>query len=232
MFSWFWFKGEDTSKHIKKGLETMRIVAVKYSTPNSVCGRFPGFYRAILAKNFPAYAYAGATAPSLNADGSLGEIAALDSDKIKMFLRLNDAGNEDVSDYLEDGTIFTSIYYLNTIGSINIMEEISSKAASMSVAAESSPQGFWTKNYASLVIARRENWAVTMKGFNKYVWDFEASSNQNVYGLYQSHGALLVANSEASLKTLDIDNGWDWTRHPGTTTIKMDLERLVSPRRR
>ncbi|XP_066015773.1 chondroitin sulfate ABC exolyase-like isoform X2 [Pocillopora verrucosa] len=223
---------EDTSKHIKKGLETMRIVAVKYSTPNSVCGRFPGFYRAILAKNFPAYAYAGATAPSLNADGSLGEIAALDSDKIKMFLRLNDAGNEDVSDYLEDGTIFTSIYYLNTIGSINIMEEISSKAASMSVAAESSPQGFWTKNYASLVIARRENWAVTMKGFNKYVWDFEASSNQNVYGLYQSHGALLVANSEASLKTLDIDNGWDWTRHPGTTTIKMDLEQMVSQQRR
>ena len=44
-----------------------------------------------------------------------------------------------------------------------------------------------------------------MKGFNKYVWDYEASSNQNVYGLYQSHGALLVANSEASLKTLDID---------------------------
>ena len=71
-----------------------------------------------------------------------------------------------------------------------------------------------------------------MKGFNKYVWDFEASSNQNVYGLYQSHGALLVANSEASFKTLDIDNGWDWTRHPGTTTIKMDLERLVSLQRR
>ena len=232
MFSWFWFKGEDTSKHIKKGLETMRIVAVKYSTPNSVAGRFPGFYRAILVETFPAYAYAGATAPSLNDDGSLGEIAALDSDKIKMFLRLNDAGNEDVSDYLEDGTIFTSIYYLNTIGSINIMDEISSKAASMSVAAESSPQGFWTKNYASLVIARRENWAVTMKGFNKYVWDYEASSNQNVYGLYQSHGALLVANSEASLKTLDIDNGWDWTRHPGTTTIKMDLEQMVSEQRR
>ena len=210
----------------------MRIVAVKYSTPNSVAGRFPGFYRAILARIFPSYAYAGATAPDLNDDGSLGEITILDSDKVKMFLRLYDPGNEDVSNYLEDGTISTHIFYLNTIGSINIMEEISSKAASMGILAESSPQGFWTRNYASLVINRRENWAVTMKGFNKYVWDYEASNNQNVYGLYQSHGALLVANSEASLKTLDIDNGWDWTRHPGTTTIKMDFDQLISDNRR
>ncbi|XP_027049719.1 uncharacterized protein LOC113677156 [Pocillopora damicornis] len=224
--------GEDTSKHIKKGLETMRIVAVKYSTPNSVAGRFPGFYRAILARIFPSYAYAGATAPDLNDDGSLGEITILDSDKVKMFLRLYDPGNEDVSNYLEDGTISTHIFYLNTIGSINIMEEISSKAASMGILAESSPQGFWTRNYASLVINRRENWAVTMKGFNKYVWDFEASSTRNFFGLYQSHGALLVANSEASLKTLDIDNGWDWTRHPGTTTIKMDFDQLISDNRR
>ena len=210
----------------------MRIVSVKYSSPNSVSGRFPGFSRAILAKNFPAYAYAGATAPSLNDDDSLGEISTLDADTIKMFLRLYDTNNGDVSAYLQDGTVFTSIYYLNSIGSINIIEEISTKASAMSIAAESSPKGFWSKNYAALVIGRRDDWAVTVKGFNKYVWDFESSKNQNVYGLYQSHGALLVANSEESLKTLDIDNGWDWTRHPGTTTIKMNLDQLISETRR
>ena len=205
---------------------------MKYSSPNSVSGRFPGFTRAILAKNFPGYAYAGATAPSLNDDGSLGEISTLDTDKIKMFLRLYDTSNSDVNEYLQDGSIFTSIYYLNSLGSINILEEISTRAAALNIQAESSPKGFWSKNYAAFVIQRRDDWAVSCKGFNKFVWDFEASGNQNVFGLYQSHSALLVANSEESLKTHDIDNGWDWTRHPGTTTIKMNLEQLISENRR
>ena len=70
----------------------MRIVSVKYSSPNSVSGRFPGFDRAILAKSFPAYAYIGATAPSADMDGSLGEITTLDNENIKLFLRLYDTG--------------------------------------------------------------------------------------------------------------------------------------------
>lgn len=135
-------------------------------------------------------------------------------------------------EYLGDGTIFTSIYYLNSIGSVNIMEEVNSKATTMSIEAEASPTGFWSLNYAAFVVHRRNNWAVSVKGFNKFVWDFEASGRQNVFGLYQSHGALLVANSEAALRTYDIDNGWDWTRHPGTTTIKMNLDDLVSENRR
>ena len=225
-------KGAETMGHIKKGLEVMRIVSVKYSSPNSVSGRFPGFSRGIIAKNFPAYAYAAATAPVLNDDGSFGEISTFNNETLQMFLRLYDTTESLVNDYLADGAIFTNIYYLNTIGSVNIMEEIHTKANAMSIQAESSPQGCWTKNYAAFIIQRREEWAVSVKGFNKYVWDFEASGNQNIFGLYQSHGALLVANSEEALLTHDIDHGWDWTRHPGTTTIKMDLKQLISDNRR
>ena len=211
----------------------MRIVSVKYSSPNSVCGRFPGFSRYILAKNFPAYGYAAATAPSLKADGSLGKITTLDNEVVKMFLRLLDTTESKVNDYLADGRLFTNIYYLNSIGSINIMEEIYTKASKTCIIRENSPSGFWAKNYASLVIQRRDNWAVTVKGFNRFVWDFEAKpGKQNVFGLYQSHGALLVANSEEALLTHDIHNGWDWTRHPGTTTIKLDPEQLITENRR
>jgi len=88
----FSVKGAATKGHIKKGLEIMRIVSVKYSSPNSVSGRFPGFDRAILAKSFPAYAYISATAPNAAMDGSLGEITTLDADSIKLFLRLYDTG--------------------------------------------------------------------------------------------------------------------------------------------
>ncbi len=187
----------------------MRIVSVKYSSPNSVSGRFPGFSRGILAICFPAYAYAAATAPVLNDDGSFGEISTFNKKILKMFLRLYDTTESMVNDYLGDGDIFTNVYYLNSIGSVNIMEEIHTKANTMSIKAESSPQGCWTKNYAALIIQRREDWAVSVKGFNNFIWDFEASGDQNIFGLYQSHGALLVANSEEALLTHDIHNGWD-----------------------
>ena len=49
----------------------------------------------------------------------------------------------------------------------------------------------------------------------------EASKNENIYGVFASHGALLVANSEADLEVHDIENGWDWAKIPGTTTIAM-----------
>ena len=225
-------KGAETVGHIKRGLEVLRIVSVKYSTPNSVSGRFPGSSRGILAKNFPAFAYAAVAAPVLNDDGSFGEISTFDNETLRMFLRLYDTTESIVNDYLGNGDIFTNVYYLNSIGSVNIMEDIHTKANIMNIQAESFPQGCWTKNYAALIIQRREDWAVSVKGFNKYVWDFESSENQNIFGLYQSHGALTVANCEEALLTHDIHNGWDWTRHPGTTTIKMDLDQLISDDRR
>ena len=208
----------------------MRIVSVKYSSPNSVSGRFPEYTRAILVHAFPAYAYAGATAPSLTA-GTLGHISIYDREVISMFRRLYDKSESAVNKYLEKGNI-NSIFYLNSIGSIKILEEINTKAAALGIVQENSPKGCWAKNYAALVIHRREDWAVSVKGFNRFVWDYEASSNENMFGIYQSHGALLVANSEASLKTHDIDNGWDWTRHPGTTTIKMNPSQLITPKYR
>lgn len=206
----------------------MRILSVKYSSPNSVSGRFPGFSRAILSKVFPAYAYAGATAPPLNSN-----VITFDQDGekvIKMFLRLYDRNECVINSYMADGSISSAIYYMNTIGSVSVIEEIKAAAINKGLSPESSPEGFWSKNYAALAVYRRDDWAVSVKGFNRFVWDFEGSNTkkENIFGIYQSHGALLVANNETSLRTHDVDNGWDWTRHPGVTTIKMDLEQLIA----
>jgi len=62
---------------------------------------------------------------------------------------------------------------------------------------------------------------VTAKGFNHYVWDYETSSDENVYGLFSSHGALQIANNETLLQVHDVENGWDWAKIPGTTTIAL-----------
>ena len=63
---------------------------------------------------------------------------------------------------------------------------------------------------------------MTVKGFNNFVWDFETSANENVFGLFASHGALLIANNETALQHHDIDNGWDWSKIPGATTIVLE----------
>ena len=58
--------------------------------------------------------------------------------------------------------------------------------------------------------------------------------------MFASHGAILVANSEAALEVHDVANGWDWAKVPGATTIaigtptvddlKMDKGRFYNQR--
>ena len=74
---------------------------------------------------------------------------------------------------------------------------MNSTAASLGISAEKSPEGHWSKNFAALSVHR-------------YLWEYESSSRENVYGLFASHGALLVANSERDLEVHDVKNGWDW----------------------
>ena len=99
---------------------------------------------------------------------------------------------------------------------------MNSTAVSQGKSQEQSPEGHWSKNFAALSIHRRKNWAVTVKGFNNFVWDYETSANENVFGLFASHGALLIANNETALQHHDIDNGWDWSKIPGATTIVLE----------
>ena len=89
--------------------------------------------------------------------------------------------------------------------------------------AEVSPEGHWAKNFAALSVHRRKDWAVTVKGFNRFVWDFEGSTQENAYGIFGSHGSMEIANSEKALEAHDVNQGWDWTRIPGATTMSMPL---------
>ncbi|XP_022779921.1 uncharacterized protein LOC111321338 [Stylophora pistillata] len=134
--------------------------------------------------------------------------------------------NEKRENYLEDGRVGSGKSYMNSLGSLKIMSELKSKAS----APETSPEGHWSMNFAALSIHRRKDWAVTVKGFNRFVWDFEGSTKkktpENAFGTYQSHGSMLIANSEEALKAHDIDNGWDWTKVPGATTINMTLSQI------
>ena len=224
----------DTSKtNLKKALEVLKIVSVKYSTPNSVSGRFPGYSRAVLATTLPAYAYFAVNPANFKPSTTdLGDLGALTTQTdTEVFLRLYDHTGNDCSrplkKYLCKGEFNSKIRYYNSIGSLQIMQAVKTKATAASYSAESSPTGNWAKNFAALSIHRRDDWAVTVKGFNRYIWNSERTENENAFGLYQSHGALQISNSEDSLERYDIANGWDWRKVPGTTVVAFDTKQLV-----
>lgn len=94
------------------------------------------------------------------------------------------------------------------------------------------PQGFFVFNYGAFGIQRRGGWMVTLKGYNSDVWGSEIYTNDNRYGRYQSYGSVQVINSGSPASAKDSrfeEDGWDWNRLPGTTTIHLPYEMLNSP---
>ncbi|MGF1724808.1 chondroitinase family polysaccharide lyase [Photobacterium nomapromontoriensis] len=96
---------------------------------------------------------------------------------------------------------------------------------------EAHPQGAYSYNYAAMGIHRYDDKMVTMKGWNRYVWSSEIYNNANRYGRYQSHGSVQI-QKWGDEKDYGFDqNGWDWNRMPGATTIHLPWKWLDAPRK-
>lgn len=91
------------------------------------------------------------------------------------------------------------------------------------------PQGFFVYNYGSTGIFRRSDWMVTLKGYNTDVWGSEIYKKDNRYGRYQSYGSLQIMGQSSRAASGYDQNGWDWNRLPGTTTIHLPFDLLNSP---
>ena len=77
--------------NIRRGLETLRLISVKYSTPNSVNGRFPNYVNKVLIKSaLPGYAYINVFHPSILPASTPTGIAITNVKGPELFLRLYD----------------------------------------------------------------------------------------------------------------------------------------------
>ncbi|MGV8829640.1 MAG: chondroitinase family polysaccharide lyase [Breznakibacter sp.] len=95
-------------------------------------------------------------------------------------------------------------------------------------AAQPTPGNF-TMNYAAMNIHRRDNWSVTIKGFNNIVTGTEIYTSNNRFGRYQSYGAIQIMNGGNPITAAAsgfVEEGWDWNRFPGTTTIHLPYDLL------
>lgn len=94
------------------------------------------------------------------------------------------------------------------------------------------PEGFFVMNHGALGIHRVGNSMVTIKGYNSDVWGSEIYTKDNRYGRYQSYGAIEILNGGSPVSRAESrfdENGWDWNRLPGTTTLHLPLQLLESP---
>ncbi len=110
--------------------------------------------------------------------------------------------------------------------------ELSTMFKKAGITASLPPTGFFVYNYGALGIHRRDNWMVSLKGYNKYVWSSEIYTADNRFGRYQSYGTVQVLNAGDPVSSKAngfTENGWDWNRFPGATVIHLPLDLLESP---
>ena len=96
------------------------------------------------------------------------------------------------------------------------------------------PEGFFVYNYGAIGIHRRDNWMISLKAFNSDVWSSEIYTNDNRFGRYQSYGTAqyIGGGNPVSAKASGYSQeGWDWNRMPGATTVHLPFELLESPQR-
>ncbi|MFB9057039.1 chondroitinase family polysaccharide lyase [Mariniflexile ostreae] len=111
-------------------------------------------------------------------------------------------------------------------------EKMYGEFQNMGIQPEKDPEGFQVVNYACLGLHRRDDWLVSIKGYSKYVWSGEIYAHDNRWGRYMSYGNLQINNSGDPINGKSsgfVQDGWDWNRFPGTTTIHLPLDKLYCP---
>jgi chondroitin-sulfate-ABC endolyase/exolyase len=108
-------------------------------------------------------------------------------------------------------------------------EDIVARFKSEGVQPVAPKEGFRVYNYGGFGIHRRGDWMLTLKGYNSDVWSSEIYTADNRFGRYQSYASAQIIGVDGALKSGYTQEGWDWNRYPGVTSIHLPFEILDSP---
>ena len=103
------------------------------------------------------------------------------------------------------------------------------KLIQLGIEPEDHPQGHWTMNYGALSLHRRDQWLVGVRGHSRYLWGNETYLQANLYGRYITYGQVEILSEGDPVNHRDsgfVQEGWDWNRWPGTTTIHLPWDQL------
>ncbi len=97
------------------------------------------------------------------------------------------------------------------------------------IKAKAAEDGFRVYNYGAFGVHRRDGWMITLKGYNSDVWSSEIYAADNRYGRYLSYGSAQVIFPGGEKASGYDQQGWDWNRYPGVTSIHLPFDKLENP---
>ena len=130
------------------------------------------------------------------------------------------------------GTFASLLPRLNYYGSFGTLQIMASAARQAEGLDWQPPAGHFTFPYGAAVSHKRPGWAATVRGWSRYVWDWESGhQGENPYGRYLAFGSLLLFTQGAPLSLeasgIDLDGGFHWAYAPGATTKALPMDRVI-----
>ncbi|MFT4094616.1 MAG: chondroitinase family polysaccharide lyase [Niabella sp.] len=199
--------------NLKQALQRQAKIAFGVQIHYGVSGRFPLNNSAIDGNSMPAFAYM-----------SMGPDSVNDRNLASLFSYIYSiAQPAEVTKML-----FPALTYSGTYGTLNLMVRANAGAKAT---AHAPVNGTVVMPYSGLLAYRHDHAFATVKGYNKYVWDYEAGKNENNLGRYLSHGMLITAQSNEKYGFdslgMDMNEGFDWSMLPGATTKMLPADKML-----
>lgn len=196
---------------VKKALLTMRFYCNKYQFPFSMSGRHPNGKGRLIPYQYGLLASAGSIDGKQKYDRELAEA----------YLRLVKepaTSEKDEPDYVP-----------RTSGQKE--RKLIKELINAGFTAEQDPQGNIALGYGCVSVQRRSNWAAVVRGHSRYLWDAEHYLDADFYGRYLGYGSLQILTANPGKTVTFATSGWqeqgfDWNRMPGTTSIHLPFEQL------
>ena len=193
---------DETLANLKNGLMNFRFFCAGADVPAGTAGRFPGG-RQVLQEILPAFAYA-----AFSFDEPDAELAAALKES------LSEPGiMEAMKAYASN--VKSTLAYTSTVGEMELLEA----AASIPAETANAPEGSKFYPYSGLLVTKDSDVQFNAKGFSRYIWDFESSSTENIFGRYVSYGHLEYFDFRNGRKSFHPEEErWDWNYIPGATS--------------
>lgn len=196
---------------VKNVLLAMRFYCNLKQWALSMSGRHPNGKGKLIPMQYAAMAIAGTP------DGK----QKYDADMAAAYLRLvayTSTPDQDAPDYLPKASVRQELK----------MKEL---LEAQGFRPEPDPQGNLALGYGCVSVQRRDNWAAVVRGHSRYLWAAEHYLPANFYGRYLAHGSMqILTGKPGEMVTLATggwqENGFDWNRIPGVTSIHLPFEQL------
>lgn len=205
---------EETTARLRDTLMAQYNIAADFELHPALSGRFPYTNSGIDRFMLPGFAFAAMEDDRL-VDPRLGGALAWGYRRADL-----------------SGTFGSLLPRLNYYGSFGTLELVASAARQAEGLDWEPPAGHYTFPYGAAATHKRPGWTATVRGWSRYVWDWESGSrNENPYGRYLAFGSLLLFTEGEPLSLeasgIDLDGGFHWAYAPGATTKALPMDRVI-----